>query len=222
MRNITPISIVVRILLAVLVGGALGFERGRKRRPAGFRTYILVCLGAAMVMMTNHYIFQMYHTSDPARMGAQVISGVGFLGAGTIIMTGKNQIKGITTAAGLWTTACCGLAIGIGFYELALLGSLMALVTMTFLQCVDERLHRSSPIVEVYIEFEERKNIGEFLRYVRDCGFEVIDMQPINTKVSKNGPVSVLIILKKSKSQLRETILNEIAVGPGVSYVEEV
>ena len=221
LRFVTPLSIIVRILLAVLLGGALGFERGRKHRPAGFRTYILVCLGSAMVMMTNHYVYQMYNTSDLVRMGAQVISGVGFLGAGTIIMTGKNQIKGVTTAAGLWTTACCGLAIGIGFYELAFLGTCAALITMTLLQKVDEHIHQSALEMEVYVEFEERKNIGEFVRFVRDSDFEIVDFQLINGKSIKNGPISILLTLRREKLQSNESLLEVIAVGPGVIHVEK-
>jgi len=89
----------------MLLGGILGIERGRKYRPAGFRTYMLVCLGTTIVMLTNQYVYERYGGGDPVRMGAQVISGIGFLGAGTIIVTGHNQVKGLTTAAGLWAAA---------------------------------------------------------------------------------------------------------------------
>ena len=122
LRELNFISMLLRIILSVLIGGVLGIERGTKNRPAGLRTYILVCLGSALVMMTNQYVYITYETGDPVRLGAQVISGVGFLGAGTIVLTGRNKIMGITTAAGLWAAACCGLAIGIGFYEGAVLG----------------------------------------------------------------------------------------------------
>ena len=92
LRGINLVSIIFRILLAIIIGGVLGFERERKNRPAGFRTYILVCLGSTMVMMTNQYVYEVYQLGDPVRMGAQVISGIGFLGAGTIIVTGRNKI----------------------------------------------------------------------------------------------------------------------------------
>lgn len=125
LREINLASVCLRIVLSLIIGGILGLERGRKNRPAGFRTYILVCLGSTLVMMTNQYVYQVFGTSDPTRMGAQVVSGIGFLGAGTIIVTGRQQIKGITTAAGMWTSACCGLAIGIGFYEGAIAGGII-------------------------------------------------------------------------------------------------
>ena len=121
-RELTAAGIWIRILAAVFFGGILGIERGMKNRPAGLRTYMLVCIGSCVVMLVNQYIYQVYHTGDPVRMGAQVISGIGFLGAGTIVVTPHNQIRGLTTAAGLWAVACVGLALGLGLYEIALAG----------------------------------------------------------------------------------------------------
>ena len=118
------LTICVRILAAIICGGILGLERERKKHAAGFRTYILVCLGSAVVMMLNDFL-TIKSGSDAARLGAQVISGIGFLGAGTILITSKNRIKGLTTAAGLWTSACTGLAIGAGFYTLAFIASIL-------------------------------------------------------------------------------------------------
>ena len=113
-REVTYLAIVLRITVAVILGGILGLERGLKNRPAGLRTYMLVCVGSCLIMLTNQYIFQVFGAGDPVRMGAQVVSGIGFLGAGTIVVTRRNQIMGLTTAAGLWASAAVGLAIGIG------------------------------------------------------------------------------------------------------------
>lgn len=135
--ELNEISITLRVFLSILVGGILGIERGSKNRPAGFRTYILVCLGASLVMMTNQFVFKVYGASDPTRLGAQVISGIGFLGAGTIILNGRNQVKGVTTAACLWTAACCGLAIGVGFYFGAIIGAVSTLFVLTTLHKID-------------------------------------------------------------------------------------
>ena len=119
-------SVVLRLALAMLLGGCIGLERGRKRRPAGFRTYMLVCLGAALTVLLSLYEFTMVTgpwsdicaeigiKTDVSRFGAQVINGIGFLGAGTILVTGRQQVKGLTTAAGLWASACTGLAVGAG------------------------------------------------------------------------------------------------------------
>ena len=126
LRDVNLISIALRLLLSMFLGGAIGFERGRRGRAAGFRTHIIVCLGATMATMTGQYIIEIIGLAgDPARLGAQVISGIGFLGVGTILVTGKSHVRGLTTAAGLWSTATVGLAIGIGFYEAAILCTLL-------------------------------------------------------------------------------------------------
>jgi len=117
-------SMIVRLLLAMAAGMLVGVDRERKNRGAGMKTHVLVCIGAALAMMTSEYIYHEFPDAraDMARIGAQVVSGVGFLGVGTIMVTGKNQIRGLTTAAGLWASACAGIAIGIGFVEGALTG----------------------------------------------------------------------------------------------------
>ena len=110
-----PAEVLARVLLAMLLGGALGLERERKHRPAGLRTYMIVCMSSALVMLTGEYVFRLYGSGDPTRLAAQVISGIGFLGAGTIITTSRHVV-GLTTAAALWASACIGLACGAGFY----------------------------------------------------------------------------------------------------------
>ena len=123
--DLNIVSITLRLLMAVICGGLIGIERGRNGQAAGCRTHMLVCLASALVMMTNVFVIEHYSpNADPTRIGAQVVSGIGFLGAGTIIVTSKNQIRGLTTAAGLWASACMGLAIGIGFYKLAIIGNI--------------------------------------------------------------------------------------------------
>jgi hypothetical protein len=114
--------VVIRIFAAVIIGGLLGLERGLKNRPAGMRTYMLVCVGFCLIMLTNQYVVQILG-GEPTRLAAQIVSGIGFLGAGTIIVTRRNQIKGLTTAAGLWSSAGVGIALGIGFYEAAIVGT---------------------------------------------------------------------------------------------------
>ena len=136
-REITYTVVGLRILAALLLGGILGLERGLKNRPAGLRTYMLVCVGACLIMLINQYTYQVFGVGDPVRMGAQVVSGIGFLGAGTIIVTRRSQIKGLTTAAGLWTAAAVGLAVGIGFYEAAFLGGIIIFAVLTLLHKLD-------------------------------------------------------------------------------------
>ena len=129
-RELNMLSILIRLILAVVTGVLIGIDRRMKRRGAGIKTHVLVCLGATIVMMTGQYISIYFGTGqEVSRMGAQVVSGIGFLGVGTIIVTGRNQVRGLTTAAGLWACACTGLALGIGFYEGALLVLLFIYIT---------------------------------------------------------------------------------------------
>ena len=105
-QDLNMVSVAVRLLMALVFGGVIGLERGANRHPAGFRTHILVCVGSTLAMMTNVYVFDLWGSvTDPVRLGAQVITGVGFLGAGTILLTGRHRIRGLTTAAGLWASA---------------------------------------------------------------------------------------------------------------------
>jgi putative Mg2+ transporter-C (MgtC) family protein len=146
-RELTVTEIILRVLISVVIGGLIGLERGMKNRPAGLRTYMLVCVGACVVMLTNQYTYQVYQVGDPVRMGAQVISGIGFLGAGTIIVTSRNQIKGLTTAAGLWTAGGIGLAIGIGLYEVAIAASAAVFIILTVLHQLDFRVRKKAHIL---------------------------------------------------------------------------
>ena len=140
---LSHMDILMRLLCAMVVGMVIGMEREYTHRPAGLRTHILVSLGACAVMITGQLIFCQYRpfgsTSDPARLAAQVISGVGFLGAGTIMREGVN-VKGLTTAASLWAVACLGIAAGGGYYPVALAGMLLMFITLTLLEVIQNFL----------------------------------------------------------------------------------
>ncbi|MDD4188662.1 MAG: MgtC/SapB family protein [Eubacteriales bacterium] len=145
------LEIVLRLVLAVFIGGVIGYEREHAGRPAGFRTHILVCVGSALVMVTSEFMFNRFITltnMDPARLGAGVISGIGFLGAGTIIREGIS-IKGLTTAASLWAVACAGLAVGIGFYEGAVIGAVLIFITLMVLKNLQTKLSKKYKNVNV-------------------------------------------------------------------------
>ncbi|MFV0411974.1 MAG: MgtC/SapB family protein [Oscillospiraceae bacterium] len=221
LREINMLSIVVRTLLAVLLGAVLGMERGRKNRPAGFRTYMLVCLGSALVMMTNQYVFQYFQVSDPVRMGSQVISGIGFLGAGTIILTGRRQVKGITTAAGLWAAACGGLAIGVGFYEGALVGGLATFLIITVMQRTDSVIRRNARGIDLYIEYGGDHRFSEFIAYAREHDFEVEDIQVIKNKMKSKDDLTAFVSVKSNLKRVHEDMVQILAKAPGVNYLEE-
>lgn len=219
LREVTYIAIILRIFAAMVMGGIIGLEREIKNRPAGLRTYMLVCVGACLVMLTNQYICQIYGTGDPARMGAQVVSGIGFLGAGTIIVTRRSQIKGLTTAAGLWSAAGVGLALGVGFYEAAIAGGLMIFIVMTLLQRIDNRMHRKSSRAGVYFELNRDFSLGEFLQQVRELKVEVKDIQREGDSTS--GVRAYVATFKSMEKQNYLDVIENVRDIPGVAYIEE-
>lgn len=221
MREITYLSIALRILAAVILGGVLGLERELKNRPAGLRTYILVCVGSCIIMLTNQYIHQVFGSGDPVRMGAQVVSGIGFLGAGTIIVTRRNQIKGLTTAAGLWSAAAVGLALGIGFYEVAVFGGTAIFVTLTVMQRWDDKMRRKAKILELYVELASGVSLGSFMQQVRalDVQFDSIQME--NSDGSDEGVRSFIATIRARKRVDHDLLTDDIRRIEGVVHLEE-
>lgn len=191
LTEVNLVSTTVRLLLALVCGGILGIERGRKKRPAGFRTYMLVCIGSTLVMITNQFICSQYPNTDPARMGAQVISGIGFLGAGTIIVTGKNRVMGLTTAAGLWASACIGLSIGIGFYPGAIIGCILIFFVMSVLHRLDERVISSVKIINLYIEISKMSDVGHFMSFAKEQELQVSNFELVRGKSASGLALTV-------------------------------
>ena len=219
-REITYLSVVVRMVAAIFVGGLIGLERGMKNRPAGLRTYMLVCVGACLIMLTNQYIYQLTGTGDPMRLGAQVVSGIGFLGAGTIIVTKHNQIRGLTTAAGLWASAGVGLALGIGFYEAALTASVGIYVILSILQRWEHRLHKKMRVLDVYIELDDTISLRAFTQRIRELSLEIegIHFEP-DTSLEINTH-AIVVTLKSTKKEDHLSLQEKIRKIPGVLYLE--
>ena len=220
LREVTYLAVALRIAAAVLIGGILGLERGMKNRPAGMRTYMLVCVGSCVIMLTNQYIYQVFGVGDPVRMGAQVVSGIGFLGAGTIIVTRRNQIKGLTTAAGLWSAAGVGLALGVGFYEAAIAGAVAVFAVITLLQRMDNKLHRRSRQLEAYIELSTI-SLGDFLRTMREAGMEVSNVQREFDDEESHSVRAYIATLKGKKRLNHGELMQKVLSISGVEFVEE-
>lgn len=221
LQQLNYLSIIVRILLAAVIGCLIGLERESKNRPAGFRTYTLVSVGACLVMMTNQYMFNLYQSGDPARLGAQVISGVGFLGAGTIWVTRNNQVRGLTTAAALWTSACVGLALGTGFYAGALVvGGVLVLVMILF-RPLNHVLHRKNGFMRLYAHFDNSNDIDLFLREYTAEKVAVNDMQPLMQKDEDKGGIVVLIEMRNVAEMDHEKLVRKFSALDGVRHIEE-
>ena len=178
------ISIIIRLLEACLLGGIIGFEREHLHRPAGFRTHILVCVGSALVMITSEFIFHKFSpnvNADPARLGAQVISGIGFLGAGTIIKEGIN-VKGLTTAASLWAVSCVGIAVGIGFYSGAFIATIIIFLTLVVIRKVQRRRTSQKNIRLCIHTMVKRGEVRELSNIIEGLGVTVTDTEFISSE----------------------------------------
>ena len=221
LQQLNYLSIVVRILLSAMIGCLIGLERERGNRPAGFRTYTLVSVGACLIMMTNQYMFNLYQSGDPARMGAQVISGVGFLGAGTILVTRNNQVRGLTTAAALWTSACVGLALGTGFYVGALIVGGVLLVVMILLRPLNHVLQRRNGFMRLYAHFGTSDDIDVFLRECMAEKVAVSDMQPLMQKDADKGGIVVLIEMRNVAETDHEALVRKFSALSGMRHIEE-
>ena len=217
LRDLNVASVVLRLVLAMLFGGTIGFERGIRQRAAGLRTHMLLCVGSASTMLCSQFLYASYGVGDPARLSAQVISGIGFLGAGTIIVTKRNEIKGLTTAATLWTTACMGLAVGVGFYECALIMYILLIIILVFVSVLDKKYLKIPTSTALYLEVRKEAGLGDAIEYIHDVGWHIrevkefpsgredvlavrMDLEPDN---ALRGDVSAIRLLVEQPDVLR-------------------
>ncbi len=218
--TINIVSILVRLVLALLCGGVLGLDREKNRRPAGLRTYTLVCVGAAMVMMTSQFVMERMGSDDLLRMGAQVVSGIGFLGAGTIIVTGHRQVRGLTTAAGLWVAACIGLAVGIGFYSGAVLGTIIILLVLTWFHYLEDKINHKSHSMNLFVELESVSALGGVLRNAKDNYISISDLEINKGRNIEEGAV-VMMTASYQGDHSRESVVHLLSQTKGVRHIEE-
>lgn len=218
LRDVTTVSVLFRLFLAVVCGGIIGIEREHKRRPAGFRTHILICLGASMTTLTSQFLFyNLGLYTDIGRLGAQVVAGIGFIGAGAIIVTKRRQVKGLTTAAGLWTCAIIGLAIGAGYYEAAVISTLVILVAEIFFVKFEYWVLVNSRNLNIYVEYEDNENLDNIIRLIKGYRIVIIDLE-----ITKSGNNSCAIFqLQLPKKISHDKIMTAISSAEGIVSVEE-
>ena len=225
LKELNTVSILFRFALATLCGSLIGFERGKKRHAAGLRTHIIVCIGATAVMLVNQYSVNFINpASDPARMGAQVVSGIGFLGAGTIVITGNQrnqQVKGLTTAAGLWASACMGLCIGIGFYRGAVIMCAFLFVVIVALNQIDERYLKSASLLRLYLEYSPETPFSAILGSLRTEGWHMTYIEPFSYMSSGNTSV-LLEIQNKNRNWDAQRVIDLVRNVDGVLFVEDI
>lgn len=224
LRELSILSILFRFLMATGYSAVIGYERSKSRHAAGLRTHIVVCIGAASVMQLNQYLSAFFNTTaDPARLGAQVISGIGFLGAGTIMITGHQRgqlILGLTTAAGLWASACMGLVIGSGFYEAAtIMCSFLVCVIVGFNRLEAKHLNNST-FMRLYIEYSVDAPFSTIHAVLRHDQWHMSHLEYLG---GNNGPVnSVIVDVQRSGQPTDENGLLELLRKTcGVLFIEE-
>ena len=222
LRDTSLLSVTVRMVLAVICGGCVGIEREFKRRPAGFRTHILICLGAAMTTLTGQYLLlTMHYYTDIARLGAQVVAGIGFIGAGTIIVTPKQRVKGLTTAAGLWTSAIVGLALGGGFYEGGLLTTALILLAEMVFCRMEYRMMESAPEINLYVEYRDKACLEALLKLFRELNLKVLGMEITRSTGNETLNACAIFSLRLNKKCREEILLHRMHETDGVFSVEE-
>ncbi len=234
LRSLTFGSLALRILLAVLFGGLIGIERERHSRAAGLRTYSLVCIGATLAVMLSEYEYEMIHTvwadtmarvgigTDVSRFGAQVINGIGFLGAGSILVTGRQEVKGLTTAAGLWACACVGLAIGAGFYEAVFVAFILIFLCIRYLNGIATKLKERSKNMNLYVEFTSLDQIAEIVGQVKAADAKIYDMEIAQPTANNAFRPSVVMFLGLGRNAKHTDVLAKVSLLPSVTAAEEI
>lgn len=216
------VALALKLILAVLFGGIIGIERGRKRRPAGYRTHIIVCMGATMAMCISRYFYETLDINiDVSRLGAQVINGIGFLGAGTIIVTGQQKVTGLTTAAGLWACACMGICIGAGFYECALIACIMIWLTISYFTGIEKYFVSTSQNMNVSVVVADTSVLPVMFEIITDMDIKIYDSEIVNMKNLKTEPPNVLIEMKMPKRRRHSDVIATLAAIDGVISIEE-
>ncbi|MBR3238080.1 MAG: MgtC/SapB family protein [Oscillospiraceae bacterium] len=222
-REMSFLAVTVRMLSAVFCGGFIGLEREFKRRPAGFRTHILIALGAAITMLTNLYLYQVMHLyTDISRLGAQAIAGIGFIGAGTIIVTKRHRVKGLTTAAGLWTAAIIGLVCGAGYLELAFFTTALVLIAELLLVRLEYYLKTKAEQAHLYVEYRKAAAIERILAMLKEKGFSVSDLEISRSADESEGPLfSAVLALQIHRTQTVDELVLDLQRLEDVTKVEE-
>lgn len=214
------LSIFFRLIVAMLMGAVIGYERATKKSTAGLRTFSIVCVAAALTMIINEHLISLYGTGDAARLAAQVISGIGFLGMGSIILTSRNQIRGLTTAATLWATAILGIAIGAGM----IIPSCIAFIIMMFIIIVMSRtsknLAKYNRVITVYLEADKNAGMLQILDMLSSQGYEVIQLE--KHKSSPEGDLMLQLELDLKGKYLHSDIIKQLSQVESIHYIEEV
>ncbi len=220
LRDFNLVSVFFRLILAAVLSGSVGMERESHGRVAGFRTHILVGVGSAMAVMVGLYATEVLGLgTDPLRIGAQVLSGVGFLGAGTILVKSTAKVKGLTTAAGLWCMAAIGLACGIGFYSGALIGTALSLITVALLSRMESRKKGAHRLFNFYLEVDGAESVNPLVECLNRGDYRIMELEIHPARSSLPGQVGLQVTLRVLNRCVEEEIVETLLKIPGVKIV---
>ena len=215
-------AIMLRLLLTSICSGVLGYEREKRNQAAGFRTYMIVSNASALVMMVNQYVYELYGMGDPVRMGAQVISGIGFLGAGAILVTRNQQVRGLTTAAGLWSVAIIGMAMGAGFYAGGAACFVVIYITMKFLARIDKKIGKQPRMLNMYCELKRREYVRDLIRYAQDKRYRISHLQIDSLGKEADEEVAVSFVLHTNGDIRSEQLVAELEALHELSFAAQI
>ena len=220
LRGMTFFPILFRMVMGFIAGGVIGLERSYKNKSAGFRTHILVCIGAVVASMTGQYLYLVLGLSaDMSRIPTQVISGISFIGAGTIVVTRNKTVKGLTTAAGIWTTAIIGIAIGAGFYEGALIAIALVLLCETYFADVRSRIVHY-PVFKIVLSYYNRQDFDKVLRMCKDDNMSITNLQITGSSQDGTAVYSALLSLRPGGEVDPKALAKRFEDMPGIISAE--
>ncbi len=223
LQGMDDLAVAIRLVIATACGSLIGWERVVRRHSAGIRTFALVSLGSAVAAVLNIYLALIPNlNADVSRIPAGVVSGIGFLGAGTILVTGRNQIKGLTTAATLWVASCMGMAFGAGYLSVGFVCFILVLIANLLLMHLSTRVEENSRYVSLYIEVEETNGIKKLRKSFKEMGYQITSMNKTKDKTLSGTDTALMIDLDFKKRHSHLKLIDELNNLDFVSYVEEV
>ncbi|MCR5557409.1 MAG: MgtC/SapB family protein [Butyrivibrio sp.] len=217
------IAVAIRLVIATLFGSLIGWERVVKRHSAGIKTFALVSLGSAIATALNIFLaLEPELNADVSRIPAGVVSGIGFLGAGTILVTGRQQIKGLTTAASLWVTSCMGMAIGGGYLIIGIACFALVMIANVVLMNLSRVVEEYSKYISIYIEVNKNGGVKKLNKWIAEQGIAVSSMTKSKEKTLQSSDAALIVDMDFSKKRSHKEILEELSNLEYVSYVEEI
>ncbi len=223
LQEFNTISILIRMILAVIFGGLIGIEREKRHFGTGSRTFGLVCLGSCVTIIVNEYVrIKSNNTIDPTRIAAQIINGIGFLGAGTIMVTGNNRVKGLTTAASLWVSAIIGIAVGAGFIYGAFLGFAFALASVTILQRYNHWFSNFDRMIEFYMEIDPDEGMNQIREFAKENNFIIKSIHRKRQKPLTSDDLCITVEFDMCSRRDHGTVRIIMQNVQGIHYFEEI